>query len=337
MVVRLDMQTTRTTERIVMQMAQSAALPRDLKEAKRKKLVAQLKKIWPLYLFLLPAVVYILIFNYYPMYGAQIAFRNYKIKDGILGSQWVGLQYFQKFISNYKFGVLIRNTLTVSIYGLFANFAIRTVLSLSLNCLRSDLYRKTIQTVTYMPHFISTVVMVSILFRFFNPSMGAISKLIQAFGGTDRDLMGVAPAMPHIYVWSGIWQNAGWSTILFIATLSAVDPQLHEAAIIDGASRFRRIFTVDLPTLRPTMVICFIMDCGHIMNLGYEKMLLMQNKLNLATTEIISTYVYSVGVGSGSPQYSYATAIGLFNSVINFLLIVIVNQISKKLGETSMW
>jgi len=320
-----------------MHMAQSAALPRDVKEAKRKKLLATLKKIWPLYLFLLPAIIYILIFNYYPMYGAQIAFRNYKIKDGILGSEWVGLKYFEKFISNYKFEILLRNTLTVSIYGLFANFIIRTVLSLSLNSLRSEGYRKTIQTVTYMPHFISTVVMVSILFRFFNPSMGAISKLIQAFGGTDRDLMGVASAMPHIYVWSGIWQNAGWSTILFIATLSAVDPQLHEAAIIDGASRFRRIFTVDLPTLRPTMVICFIMDCGNIMNLGYEKMLLMQNKLNLATTEIISTYVYSVGVGSGSPQYSYATAIGLFNSVINFLLIIIVNQISKKLGETSMW
>lgn len=320
-----------------MHMAQSAVLPRDVREAKRRKLVATLKKIWPLYLFLLPAVIYILIFNYYPMYGAQIAFRNYKIKDGILGSEWVGLKYFEKFISNYKFEILLRNTLTVSIYGLFANFIIRTVLSLSLNSLRSEAYRKTIQTITYMPHFISTVVMVSILFRFFNPSMGAISKLIQAFGGTDRDLMGVASAMPHIYVWSGIWQNAGWSTILFIATLSAVDPQLHEAAIIDGASRFRRIFTVDLPTLRPTMVICFIMDCGNIMNLGYEKMLLMQNKLNLATTEIISTYVYSVGVGSGSPQYSYATAIGLFNSVINFLLIILVNQISKKLGETSMW
>ena len=320
-----------------MVMAQSMTLPRDQKEAKRKKLIATLKKIWPLYIFLLPAIIYILIFNYYPMYGAQIAFKNYRLKLGILGSEWVGLKHFTKFISNYKFGVLIKNTLTLSIYGLVAGFIVRTVLSLSLNCLRSDRYRKVIQTVTYMPHFISTVVMVGLLFRFFNPSLGMISQLIQSLGGTDRDLMGVAPAMPHIYVWSGLWQNAGWSTILFLATLSAVDPQLHEAAIIDGASRMRRIWEVDLPTLRPTMVICFIMDCGSIMNVGYEKILLMQNKLNLATTEIIATYVYQQGISAGSPQYSYATAIGLFNSVINFVLIILVNQICKKLGETSMW
>lgn len=304
---------------------------------RRQQTLSTLKRIWPLYVMLLPAVAYLLIFKYYPMYGAQIAFRNYSLRKGITGSEWVGLKWFVKFIKNYQFKALLKNTLTISIYGLIANFAVRTVLSLSLNCMRSKGYRKTIQTVTYMPYFISTVVMVGILVRFFNPSLGVISKLIQAFGGTDRDLMGVASAIPHIYVWSGIWQNAGWSTVLFMATLSGVDPQLHEAAIIDGATRLGRVRHVDIPALKPTMVICFIMDCGNIMNVGYEKMLLMQNSLNRSTTEIISTYVYAQGIAAGNPNYAYATAIGLFNSVINFLLIVIVNQICKKLGETSMW
>lgn len=320
-----------------MTVLQKADISRNRRELNKRQFILKLQRIWPLYLFLMPAVLYILVFAYYPMYGAQIAFRNYKIKLGITGSEWAGLKYFYKFIMSYKFPILIRNTLVISVYGLVANFMIRTVLSLSLNCMRTSGYRKVIQTVTYMPHFISTVVMVGLLIRFFNPSMGAISKIIQFFGGTDRDLMGIAEAIPHIYVWSGVWQNAGWSTILFLATLSATDPQLHEAAIIDGASRLRRVWEVDIPTLRPTMVICFIMDCGNIMNVGYEKMLLMQNDLNLSTTEIISTYVYAQGISAGSPQYSYATAIGLFNSVINFLLIIAVNQICKKLGETSMW
>jgi ABC-type polysaccharide transport system permease subunit len=188
-----------------------------------------------------------------------------------------------------------------------------------------------------MPHFISTVVMVGILIRFFNPSLGVISKLIQLLGGTDRDLMGIPAAIPHIYVWSGIWQNAGWSTILFLATLASVDPELHEAAIIDGASRMGRILHIDLPTLKPTMVICLIMDFGNIMNVGAEKMLLMQNNLNRSTTEIISTYVYAQGISAGNPNYSYATSIGLFNSIINFLLIILVNQICKRMAQVSLW
>ena len=313
-------------------MQRSPALPR-----KRRTIATALRQIWPLYLFLLPAIAYILIFSYYPMYGAQIAFREYRIRTGIAGSDWVGLKHIIRFITNYQFPTLVRNTLTISLYGLVANFAVRTVLALCLNCMRAQKYKKVIQTVTYMPHFISTVVMVGILIRFFNPTLGVISRMIQALGGTDRDLMGMADAIPHIYVWSGIWQNAGWSTILFLATLTAVDSELHEAAIIDGATRMRRIWHIDLPTLKPTMVICFIMDCGNIMNVGYEKMLLMQNDLNRATTEIISTYVYAQGIGTGSPNYSYATAIGLFNSVINFLLIVVVNQVSKRLGQSSLW
>jgi ABC-type polysaccharide transport system permease subunit len=304
---------------------------------RRHTLVKQLKRIWPLYVLLLPAITYLLIFNYYPMYGAQIAFRDYAISKGITGSDWVGMKHFIKFVTNYQFSTLLTNTLSISLYSLLISFIVRTVLSLALNSMRLQWYKKTIQTVIYMPHFISTVVMVGILIRFFNPSMGVLSKLIQAMGGTSRDLMGVAKAIPHIYVWSGIWQNAGWSTILFLATLSSVDPELHEAAIIDGATRMKRIWHIDMPTLLPTMAICFIMDCGHIMNVGADKMLLMQNNLNLSTSQIISTYVYSQGIAAGSPKYSYATAIGMFNSLVNFMLIVIVNQISKKLNQSSLW
>ncbi len=306
-------------------------------KAPKRNLLRTFQRIWPLYVLLLPAIIYIIVFNYYPMYGAQISFRDYKIKDGIVGSTWVGFKHFTRFVTNYQFATLVRNTLTISIYGLLASFAVRTVLSLGLNSMRSLRYKKTIQTVTYMPHFISTVVMVGILIRFFNPSLGVISKLIQLLGGTDRDLMGIPAAIPHIYVWSGIWQNAGWSTILFLATLASVDPELHEAAIIDGASRMGRILHIDLPTLKPTMVICLIMDFGNIMNVGAEKMLLMQNNLNRSTTEIISTYVYAQGISAGNPNYSYATSIGLFNSIINFLLIILVNQICKRMAQVSLW
>lgn len=303
----------------------------------RTKQWLHLRRTWPLFIMLLPAIVYLLIFAYYPMYGAMIAFKNYTITDGILGSRWVGLDHFVQFLSYYRFGELVRNTLRISIYGMCANFVIKLTLSLSLNCLRNERYKKLIQTVTYMPHFISTVVMVGIVIQFFNPRLGVIARLIQMLGGSDRDLMGVASAVPHIYVWSGIWQHAGWSTILYLATLSSVDPELHEAAIIDGATRMRRVWNIDLPTLTPTIVICLIMDLGSLMSVGSEKMLLMQNNLNRETTQIISTYVYELGIASASPRYSYATAIGLFNTLINFVLITLVNQVCKKLNQASLW
>lgn len=304
---------------------------------KQKNPVRRLKRLIPLYLMLLPAVAYIIIFCYVPMYGAQIAFRDYNISRGIWGSQWVGLKYILEFFRYYQFWRLIRNTLTLSLYSLAAGFAVRLVLSLSINCLLNDRYKKVIQTVTYMPHFISTVVMVGILIRFFNPRLGIISQLIQLFGGTDRDLMGVARAVPHIYVWSGIWQNAGWSTILFLATLSGVDPQLHEAAIVDGASRIRRVWHIDLPTLVPTMVIVLILSLGGILGVDFEKILLMQNDLNQSTTQVIATYVYYKGIASALPEYSYASAIGLFNSVISFTLIALVNRIAKSLNQATLW
>jgi len=300
-------------------------------------LAKRLRRTWPLFVLLAPAIIYLLIFNYYPMYGAIIAFKDFKINKGIWGSSWVGLKHFAKFLSYYQFPQILKNTITISLYSTVASFFVKLILALSLHCMRSAGYKKTIQTVTYMPHFISTVVMVGMLIRFFNPTIGPISKLIQFFGGTDRDLMGVASAVPHIYVWSGIWQNAGWATILYLATLTGVDPTLHEAAVVDGATRMKRVWYIDLPSLAPTIVITLIMDVGRIMSVGADKMLLMQNSLNLSATQIISTYVYEIGIASSTPRYSYGAAISLFNTVINFSLLVITNTISKKLNQSSLW
>lgn len=315
-----------------MQVQQRTPLPRIL-----RRNCLRLQRIWPLYVLLLPAIIYIILFSYSPMYGAVIAFKDYKIAKGIMGSDWVGFKWFEKFFNYYEFWTLVRNTLRISVYSLVAGMAVAIALSLSLNCLRSKALKKVLQTVTYMPHFVSVVVLVGMLIRFFNPTTGVISQLIQALGGTDRDLMGVPSAVPHIYVWSGIWQNAGWSTILYLASLTSVDPQLHEAAIVDGATRFKRVLHIDVPTIVPVIVISLIMNMGSILTVGADKMLLMQNSLNRSTTEIISTYVYGQGIAAGSPKYSYATAIGLMNSVLSFIMIVTVNGICRRLNETSLF
>lgn len=299
--------------------------------------IKRLRRIWPLYVLLLPGIIYTLVFSYYPMYGTVIAFKNYKIKDGILGSEWAGLKWFQKFFNYYECVDIIVNTLRISIYGIVVSLLVGVILALMMNCVRNKFLKNVVQTVTYLPHFVSVVVLVGIVIRFFNPSIGAISKLIQSLGGTNRDLMGVASAIPHIYVWSDIWQNAGWSTILYLAALTAVDPQLHEAAIVDGASRLQRVKHIDIPAIVPTIVISLINKMGSVLSVGAEKMILMQNDLNKGTSEVISTYVYAMGISAASPQFSYATAIGLLNSVISFIMIVITNQICKKLSNTSLF
>ncbi len=304
---------------------------------KKNRVLLRLSRTWPLYMLLLPALVYILVFAYGPMYGAVIAFKDYKIAKGIWGSEWVGLKWFDKFVHYYEFWMLVRNTLRISVYSLVANLVVHVVLALSINCFRQRTAKRLIQTVTYMPHFVSVVVMVGTLIRFFNPTLGVISRLIQSLGGTNRDLMGIPSALPHLYVWSGIWQNGGWGTILFLAALTAVDPQLHEAAIVDGASRVHRVIHIDIPAIVPTIVISLIMSMGSILSVGTDKMLLMQNSLNRTTSEVISTYVYAQGIASSSPKYSYATAIGLMNSVISFALIVTVNGICRRLNETSLF
>lgn len=302
-----------------------------------RSLIRRLSRQWQLMVMLLPAIVYLLIFKYYPMYGAQIAFKDFRFNLGIEGSPWVGLKHFSNFFSDYKFWRLIQNTLTLSVYSLIAQFIMSITLALMLHCVRNETFKRMTQTVTYMPHFISVVVMCSLVIRFFNPYLGVLSKLIQALGGPSVDFMGQASAFPHIYVWSGIWQNAGWGTIIYMATLSGVDYEQHEAAIIDGATRLRRVWHIDVPALIPTATIMLIMNCGSIMSVGLQKVLLLQNDMNKIASETISTYVYAKSLAAERPAYSFSTAIGLFESVVSFILIVAVNKIAKGLKQNSLW
>jgi ABC-type polysaccharide transport system permease subunit len=286
---------------------------------------------------LTPALIYLFLFSYFPMYGAQIAFRDFRISRGITGSPWAGFKHFRAFFSTANFIRTVSNTLALSVYTLIVMTSFVVVLSLLIHCVTNDKYKKIVQTVVYLPHFISTVVIVGIVLRLLNPNLGILSKFIQALGGTSRDLMGVASAFRHIFVWSDVWQNAGWGTVIYLAALSASDVEHHEAAMIDGASRFQRLIHIDIPVLMPTIVIMLIMNMGKLMNVGHDKALLMQNNLNLQRSEIISTYVYKIGIATSMPDYSLSTAIGLFNSAISLILVITVNKIAKKLTETSLW
>lgn len=307
-----------------------------LRKQRRKKM----RQYWQLYLFLFLPVVYLIVFHYAPMVGVQIAFRAYSPAKGIWHSDWVGLKYFSKFIHSYQFERVLVNTLRISLYSIFIGFPIPLILALMLNCVRHPRMKKLSQDILYLPHFISTVVMVGLIMQMLNPVVGLYARIHSAlYGSLPQDLMAQPEAFPHLYVWSGVWQHMGWDSIIYLAALSGVDPSLHEAASIDGASRFRRMIHVEIPGILPTLVILLIMRCGSVMSVGFEKAYLMQNSLNLRTSELISTYVYKVGLtstGSGS-QFSYATAIGLFNSVINLVLISLVNGISKRLSDTSLW
>ena len=298
----------------------------------------RLKRCWTLYLFLLLPVAYVLLYYYYPMYGATIAFKDFKARSGIWNSPWVGVKHFIRFFQDYQFSRIITNTITISFYNLIASFPVTIVAALSINAIRGERYKKTVQMITYMPHFISTVVMVGILSQMLSPKIGVLSIMIQKLSGSTRDIMGVPSMFPHIYVWSGLWQNVGWGTIIYIAALAGVDPSQHEAAIIDGANRVQRMIHIEIPAIIPTAVILLIMNAGSIMNVGFEKAFLMQNNLNLSGSEIISTYVYKRGIGgTGRSEFSYAAAIGLFNSVINFFLVVTVNRIAKMLKQDALW
>lgn len=309
---------------------------------KTKELVPKTKKrlsILPnldLYLMLVIPVALLLIFKYYPMLGLQIAFKRYSVSGGIWNSAWAGLAQFKKMFSTPMFGNVFMNTLKLSLYQLLAELPFTLVFSLILNTIRKKWYQKTVQMVTYMPHFISTVIMVGILSQFLNVRVGLYGRICSIIGIEAADLWSNPNAFPHLYVWSAIWQNVGWNSVIYLASLASVDISLYESASIDGASRFKQMIHIDFPSILPTFVILFIMRVGSLMTLGYEKALLMQNSLNLSASEIISTYSYKVGL-TGTPDYSYGTAIGLFNSVINLILIITVNKISKKVTETSLW
>lgn len=290
---------------------------------------------WPLYLFLLPALLYIIIFHYWPMYGIQIAFRDYKPSLGFLGSPWAGMKYFNQFFQSANFNRTLSNTVILSIQQLLITFPLPILLALMLNSLKSARFKKLMQTVTYAPYFISTVVLVSMLSVLLSPTSGVVNNIINAMGGKPVLFMARPEWFRPIYIFSTAWQTTGWSSIVYIAALAGVSPELHEAAAIDGASKLRRIWHIDLPSIQPTIVIILVLSMGNIMSVGFEKALLMQKGMNLATSEIIPTFVYKVGILQ--TQYSFSAAVGLFNSLINTALLVTVNLLAKKLADTSIW
>ena len=294
-----------------------------------------LKEHWLIYVFLLPCIIYFIVFHYMPMYGIQIAFRDYKAVSGISGSEWVGLEHFKTFFSVFYFKRLMTNTLLLNVYALIFSFPVPVILALMLNRIRSKGLKKFTQTMIYVPYFISMVVLTGMLYIFLSPVGGIFNTVITALGRPPVSFMTQAGMFRSIYVISGIWQSAGWGTILYIAALTGVDQELYEAAEIDGASIWQKIYYIDLPSLIPIVTMVFILDCGRLLNSNTDKALLMQTPGNIPTSDIIGVYVYNVGIGSG--QFSYTAAIGLFTNVINFILIFIANSISKRAAKTSLF
>ena len=293
----------------------------------------KVKKYWQLYLLVLPALIYIIIFCYGPMYGIQIAFKDYKTRAGIWGSEWVGLKHFIRFLQYPSFWKMIKNTLMISLYSL-CTFPCAVILALMLNEVKSLRYKKVVQMITYAPHFLSTVVMCGMITLFVN-SEGILGHIYGAFTGQSMNLLAIPEYFRHIYVWSGVWQNIGWGSIMYISALAGVSGDLIEAAKIDGAGRFQVIWHINIPCILPTIVIMFIMNLGNILSVGFEKIFLLQNDLNLDVSSVLSTYNYDIGIIGG--QFSYSTAIGLFNNVVNVIMILVANKICKKLSGTGIW
>lgn len=300
----------------------------------KKSIWKRMLKCWQLYVLLLPTLVFFIVFCYVPMYGVQLAFKDYNAMLGITGSPWVGFEHFRRFFESYQFKQLLGNTLTLSIYQLAVSFPVPIILALALNQVKNAKFKKVVQTVTYAPHFISIVVLVGMLNVFFSTNGGLVNEIVKFFGGEAKLFLGQEQYFQHMYVWSGVWQSMGWSAIIYLAALSGVSPELHEAAVVDGASKIKRIWHIDIPAILPTIIILLILNCGQVMSIGFEKAFLMQNSLNIGTSEIIPTYVYKMGLLNA--QYSFSTAVGLFNSVINCTLLFVVNKISKKAGQTGI-
>jgi putative aldouronate transport system permease protein len=291
---------------------------------------------WQLYLFLLPAVVYFIIFHYIPMYGVTMAFKDFNIKLGIMNSPWADplFKSFLRFFNSRMFGVTVFNTLRLSLYGLIAGFPIPIILAVLLNEVRSIRYKKLVQNVTYAPYFISVVVIVGMINLFFSQT-GIVNSILAKFGLEGENYLAQTRYFPHLYVWSGIWQSMGYSAIIYIAALAGVSPEYHEAAIIDGASRLQRIWHINLPYIRPTIVILLILSAGGIMSVGFEKVYLLQNAVNRTTSEVISTYVYEIGIKKR--DFGLGSAIGLFNIGVNLIMLMLVNWVAKKLNDTALF
>ena len=293
------------------------------------------KNNWQWYVLILPAIIYFIVFNYMPLYGIQIAFKDFKAVFGISGSKWVGFKHFENFFHAYYFKRLLANTLLLNVYNLLWSFPVPIILAILLNQIKGPKIKRFIQTSIYVPYFISTVVLAGMLYIFLSPTSGIFNILRQALGMKAVDFMSDAKAFRTIYIVSGIWQSAGWGTILYIASLSGVDPSLYEAAEIDGASIWQKIRYIDMPSIVPVIVMVFILDCGKLLSSNTDKALVMQTAGNIPTSDIIGVYVYNVGLGSG--QFSYTTAIGLFINIINFIIIITANQISKKISDVGLF
>jgi len=313
---------------------------KQLQGTKPKSYGRRICENWQMYVFLLLPIIWLIIFKYVPMYGAQIAFRKYNLRDGITGSKWVGLDNFIKFFNSVYFGRTVGNTLKLSLYSLAVGFPLPIIFALMLNSVRNRTWRGWVENVTYMPHFISAVVMVGILKRVFDTNTGLIANIFSWFSSSKLtvDLFIGDSNFRNLYIWSGVWQEMGWGSIIYMAALSSVDPTLHEAAMVDGASRWQRLWHVDFPAILPTITITLILRCGSIMGIGFDKVYLMQNDTNLAASEVIATYVYKVGLTADyNMNYSYSAAIGLFNSVVNLITISIVNFISNRINGSGLW
>jgi putative aldouronate transport system permease protein len=294
-------------------------------------------KNWQLYALLVPSLVYLAVFAYAPMYGVIIAFKDYNSFDGIFGSQWVGFENFRRFFDNYLFWDLIKNTLSISFFSIIVNTPLPIILALLINEVRNKFFRSSVQMISYAPYFVSVVVAVGMTFSFLNPERGVINEMIKFFGGQSIAFMESPSLFLPVYITSGVWQGLGWWSIIYVGTLANVDPSLHEAATIDGAGRFKRMWHINIPAIIPIATIMLILSIGSLLSVGFEKVYLMQTQLNLPASTVIPTYVYEVSLKSNLKDFSFGTAVGLFNTFINLILLISANVISKKVDGESLW
>ncbi|MGN0251690.1 MAG: ABC transporter permease [Oliverpabstia sp.] len=290
---------------------------------------------WQFWLIIALPVIYAFVFAYIPMGGIIIAFKDYSIRRGILGSDWVGLKYFKQFLTSTNSVLVIKNTIILGVYTFLVNFPIPILLAIGINEVRNIKFKKTVQLVTYAPYFISVVIMVGMMVQMMDMRTGIINVLLGKLGIDAVNFFGDPKLFRHLYVWSGVWQTAGYSSIIYVAALAGVSPEFHEAATMDGATRLQRILHVDIPTIMPTIIIQLIFSCANVVNIGMDKIFLMQNSLNASVSEVISTFVYKVGVVNAN--FGFSTAAGLFQSLVSFGLLVLVNQLSRRMSDTSLW
>ena len=322
--------------------AKSVVAKRQIKPPLRARAAAGARQLWKnirrdkaLLLIVLPVVVHYLIFVYYPMYGNIIAFKDYSPVLGINGSEWVGFKYFLQFFRSPYFWRVLRNTLLISCYSILWGFPIPIIFALMTNDLRNGIFKRVVQAVSYIPYFISTVIICGMLVNFLSPSNGIVNTIIELFGGKPINFLMEPGWFRTVFIASGIWQGFGWSSIIYLAALTGINPELYEAATMDGASKLQQVIHVSVPCILPTIIVTFIMQIGTLMSVGYEKLILLYNPVTLDVADVISSYVYRTGLVEGN--YSFGSAVGLFNSVINLLLVFLANRISKKVSEVSLW